>query len=100
MRRGRRRNRLRPATSGDRAVAGAGVRVCDSVWTAAAVQSVVFEQVSELDGSNRADGVDGPSADGWTDQIKATPSLINRSIASEAVDENHYDSAAEAGSTG
>ncbi|EDS42370.1 dynactin P62 subunit [Culex quinquefasciatus] len=69
------------------AVAGAGVRVCDSVWTAAAVQSVVFEQVSELDGSNRADGVDGPSADGWTDQIEATPSLINRSIASEAVDE-------------
>ncbi|EDS29286.1 dynactin P62 subunit [Culex quinquefasciatus] len=61
--------------------------VSDSVWTAAAVQ-VVFhekqeqvasedpenEQVSELDGSNRAYGM------GWTEQIKATPSLINRSI--------------------
>ncbi|EDS26551.1 dynactin P62 subunit [Culex quinquefasciatus] len=88
--------------TGDRAVAGAGVRVCDSVWTVAAVQSVVFhekqgqvasedaenEQVSELDGSNRADGVDDTSADGWTEQIKATPSLINRSIASDELPED------------
>ncbi|EDS41573.1 dynactin P62 subunit [Culex quinquefasciatus] len=80
---------------GNRAVAGAGVRVCDWVWTVAAVQSVMFhekqeqvasedaenEQVSELDGSNRAD-------DGWTEQIKATPSLINRSIASDELPED------------